>query len=192
MRLQHQPVGGDGDGADDQRRQQQRQEKAERGMRAKQFRRAPPGDDGAQHDEFAMRDIDHAHDAEDQRQTESGKRQDGGADGPFQQGEQQSGAGDHREGSETDSSRQRSSTDPSRHAALASQGEGCKVLLCAVSKRLRRIVGLRLVEAIFDGSGVHHLQLAAFDLRDELPAEALMRLAEELLLALRMLLAFGI
>src|SRR5438128_3023782 len=61
----------------------------------------------------------------------------------------------------------------------------------SVSQRLRRVIRLRIVKSVLNGSGVDHLQLAALDLRNELPAEALMRLADELLGALGMLLAFG-
>src|SRR6185295_8953821 len=62
---------------------------------------------------------------------------------------------------------------------------------CARSEGLFRVVGFRLVEPVLDRSRVDHLQLAACNLRNELPAEALMCLAVELLFALRMLFSFG-
>ena len=51
-------------------------------------RRDEPGDDGAQHEELAMRDIDHPHDAEHQRQAERRQRQHRRGDQAFKRGEQ--------------------------------------------------------------------------------------------------------
>ena len=44
-----------------------------------------PGEHRAQHEELAMRDVDDAHDAEDQRQAERRERQHDGGDHAFQE-----------------------------------------------------------------------------------------------------------
>ena len=52
-------------------------------------------------------------------------------------------------------------------------------------QRLRRIVGRRVVHAVLDRGGMNHVELATLDLGDELPSEALVRLADERLGTLR-------
>ena len=47
-----------------------------------------PGDDGAEHEELAMRDVDDTHDAEHQRQAERRQRQHCRGDQAFEEGQQ--------------------------------------------------------------------------------------------------------
>ena len=91
---QHQPLGDQRNGADDQRRDHQRGEEAERRMAA-DGGGDRPGEHGAQHEELAMGDIDHAHDAEHQRQAKRRQRQHGGGDEAFEGGEEEVGSEGH-------------------------------------------------------------------------------------------------
>jgi hypothetical protein len=50
-----------------------------------------PREDGAEHEELAVRDIDDAHDAEDERQAERGQRQHERADRALQEGQEEMG-----------------------------------------------------------------------------------------------------
>jgi len=54
----------------------------------KHQRSHPPGQHRAQHVELAMRDIDHAHDAEHQRQPKRHQRQHGAGDEALERGEE--------------------------------------------------------------------------------------------------------
>jgi hypothetical protein len=54
-----------------------------------------PGQHRPQHEELAMRDIHHPHDAEHQRQAERRQRQHGGGDEPFECGQQEMGTEGH-------------------------------------------------------------------------------------------------
>ena len=93
--LQHQPLGDERDGAHDQRAAR----RWRAGSRAPDApgtqAREEPGEHRAEHEELAVRDVDDAHDAEDQRQAERGQREHGGADQPFQHGEEEMRAEAH-------------------------------------------------------------------------------------------------
>ena len=84
---QDQPVGQDGDTADDGRPDDQGQGEGTEG-RVDQGR-APPGDDGAEHEELAVRDIDDPHDAEDQGQAKRRQGEDEPGHRPFEHGEEE-------------------------------------------------------------------------------------------------------
>ena len=86
--LQHQPVGGDGDRADDERADDERGGEAER-RRAGHRVGDEPGDDGAEHEELAVGDVDDAHDAEDEAEAGGGQRQHRGGDQALEGREQQ-------------------------------------------------------------------------------------------------------
>ena len=77
--LQHQLVGQHGETGRQQRCQHQRGQEAKRRMTAHQIG-DPPGQYRADHEEFAVRDIDHPHHPEDKRQAECHQRQHGGGD----------------------------------------------------------------------------------------------------------------
>ena len=92
--LQNQPVGGCGDGARDNGRNDKGGEEAHGRMAAK-CRGDEPGQHCPQHEELAVGHVDHAHHAEDQRQAKRRQRQDGGPDCAFQYGEHEMGAEIH-------------------------------------------------------------------------------------------------
>ncbi len=71
---QHQPLRKTGDRPDHERRRDERCDEAN-GRVSVECRRNRPGKHRPQHEELAMGDVDYAHDAEDERQAECGKRQ---------------------------------------------------------------------------------------------------------------------
>ena len=91
---QHKPLCHERDRADDQWADHQRSQEADRRMAGDQ-RRNPPGKHRAQHEELTMRDVDHAHHAEHQRQAESRQSQHGGGDQALKGGEQEMGSEGH-------------------------------------------------------------------------------------------------
>jgi hypothetical protein len=86
--LQHQPVRGECQRADRQGCRDQGRGETERRLAGK-ARRHAPGDHRAQHEELAMRDVHHPHDAENQRKAERRQRQRRGGDQPLQQGKRE-------------------------------------------------------------------------------------------------------
>jgi hypothetical protein len=93
---QHRSLAKQRDQPDDKRRQHQRQQETRRRTAGHQGREEP-GEHGAQHEEFAVGDVDHTHDAEHQRQAERGQRQHGCGDQAFQRGQKKMRAKGHCE-----------------------------------------------------------------------------------------------